>query len=98
MAKDSTKKRSSSLGLWIVAVVVILLCLFLFYKTNEANNELENKQRELTEYTMAIEKANEKTLEMEEEIRFRSTDDYIEEAARGIGLIDPNETIITPEE
>ncbi len=98
MTGKTARKKSSSLGLWIVAAVVLLLCLFLLYKTNQANKELEGKQQELIEYNNAIEEAHDKTREMEDEIRYRSTDEYIEEAARGIGLIDPNETIITPEE
>ncbi|MCR5830481.1 MAG: septum formation initiator family protein [Lachnospiraceae bacterium] len=98
MVTDPTKKKSSPLGLWIVALVVILICVFLIFKIKEVNDELESKQQQLIEYNKAIEQAQEKSLEMEEEIRFRSTDDYIEEAARDIGLIDPDETIITPEE
>ena len=98
MTGKTAGKKNSSIGLWIVAAVVLLLCLFLFYKTQQANREFEEKQQELTEVNRAINEANNKTQEMEEEIRYRSTDEYIEEAARGIGLIDPNETIISPEE
>ncbi len=98
MANKAAKKERSSLGLWIIAAVVLLLSLFLLYKTSQANEEYESKIQELTEYEQAINKAANKTQEMEEEIRYRATDEYIEEAARDIGLIDPNETIISPEE
>ncbi len=95
--KKSVKKKSS-LWLWLIAVIVGLLCILLFLKESEVDNELALKQQELNELYGAIEEANNKTLEMEEEIRYRATDEYIEEAARDIGLIDPNETIISPEE
>ncbi|MBR5368058.1 MAG: septum formation initiator family protein [Lachnospiraceae bacterium] len=98
MSETTTAKKKSSLWLWIIAAVVLMLCLFLVYKTAQANEELEAKNRELSEYIDAINAANNKTHEMEEEIRYRATDEYIEEAARDIGLIDPNETIISPEE
>ncbi|MCR5431488.1 MAG: septum formation initiator family protein [Lachnospiraceae bacterium] len=96
--KPVIKEKKSSLIIWLIAILVLLLSSILIYKTSQVNEELEEKQRELTEYNNAIQAAHEKTREMEDEIKYRSTDDYIEEAARDIGLIDPNETIIKPEE
>lgn len=98
MAEKKAQKKAFSFTLCLFTIVVILLCIILIYKSVQANEELESKEAVLAEYNNAIIEASEKSREMEEEIRYRATDDYIEEAARDIGLIDPNETIITPEE
>ena len=98
MSETTSAKKKSPLWLWIIAAVVLMLCLFLIYKTAQANEDLDAKSNELMEYVDAIDAANKKTHEMEEEIRYRATDEYIEEAARDIGLIDPDETIISPED
>lgn len=97
MSVRAKNSRASSIGLLIVTFIVLVLCIFLLFKTHEANRELEAKQEELDGLVDAITEADNKTREMEEEIRYRATDEYIEEAARDIGLIDPNETIISPE-
>ena len=69
MSETTSAKKKSPLWLWIIAAVVLMLCLFLIYKTAQANEDLDAKSNELMEYVDAIDAANKKTHEMEEEIR-----------------------------
>jgi len=94
----NVKEKKSSISLLIILIVVIMLCGFWIYKASLARDELDSKRTELAEYNRQIKEAQEKSIAMENEIRYRNTDEYIKEAARGIGLIDPDETIITPKQ
>jgi hypothetical protein len=57
---------------------------------------------ELKEQESSLEKKYQKELQLSEELKeqesYVKTDDYIEEMARKLGLLYPNEVIIKPEE
>lgn len=95
-----SKKRSGSrMGMTIIVVIVVLICILICYKTTGLSETLLRKQNELAEVNASILKAREDTVRIENEIKYRETDDYIEDKAReNLGLRYPDEIIIVPSE
>lgn len=81
-----------------ISFVVIAFCIVMgaqMIKEYNTLNELKEQERKL-------EKKYQKELQLSEELKeqeqYVKTDDYIEEMARKLGLLYPNEVIIKPEE
>lgn len=93
---DGRKKGRA--GISIIAVIVLLICLLIIYKTNEYNRKLEGLESELASVNSRIDDAEAMTENIREEIKYRETDDYIEDQAREqLGLRYPDEIILRPE-
>ena len=87
-----TKRMITGIGF-----VVILFCTILIAKTWNAHNtlkELKTQKKELTAEYNAQLKLSEELKKKEEYVQ---TDEYIEEMARKLGLVYPDEVIFKPQ-
>lgn len=90
----NSKRKSGFFGIAIIAVVALSIVALIFWKKLDLEKELEIKQQQLDGYNAQIETAHAKTAEIENEIKYRETDDYIKDEARDIfGLHESNEVI-----
>lgn len=79
-----------------LAVVVFLVCAGLKYTSlQKKNRELEAQKEQLEEL---IEEEIERAAELEDEEEYIKTIEYIEERARAIGYIYPDEIIFKKDE
>lgn len=94
------KKKKARLGTVILtAVIALVLCGLLFWGTMSSNKKIEKLDEELTVTEQQISAEERRRTEIENEIKYRQTDDYIEDEARKIfGLRDPDDTIFLPGE
>ena len=96
MATSKVKKQSR-IGLAVILVAVMLICGFVFWKTRQLNKEREELDRQLAQVQTQIEDEKRQNQTINNEIKYRQTDDYIEDQARDtFGLRDPDETIFKP--
>ncbi|MCR5629757.1 septum formation initiator family protein [Eubacterium sp.] len=93
------KRRSTSLyGLFLISAMALLIVVTLginIRKSQKTLNELESKEAKLIEQ-------KEEQLELREELEKRAvyvkTKAYVEEMAKKLGLVYPDEVIFKPEE
>jgi len=94
--KKITKKHGR-LGLAVILIVVLLICGFIFWKTMLLKDEVDALNSEERSIQEDIEKAKRDQTAITNEIKYRQTDDYIEDQARDIfGLRNADETIFLP--
>lgn len=90
-------KKQSRVGLAVILIAVMLICGFVFWKTYQLGKEREELDRQLSQVQNQIEYENKQNQTIRNEIKYRQTDDYIEDQARDtFGLRDPDETIFKP--
>ena len=95
----SRAKKSSRRAAGIIFFVVVILCLLLYVKTEGLQSVLNGKQDELASINAKIQEAEEDTDTIKNEIKYRETDDYIEDQAReSLGLRYPDEIILVPQD
>ena len=92
------KRIKSKRMILSISFVVVAFCIVMgiqMYNQYKTLNELKAQERKL-------QKKYEKELQLSEDLKEREeyvkTDSYIEEMARKLGLLYPNEVIIKPEE
>lgn len=88
----------SKVGIGLVIIVVLLLIVFVASRIITLKREVDNKQAELAKINTEISAAEEERLDIENEIRYRETDEYLEDQAKELGLRYPDEMIIVPED
>lgn len=90
-------KNSSRIGLAIILVAVMLICGFVFWKTEQLNKELDEKEYELQQIQEETSDAERENQAMLDEAKYKQTDDYVEDRARDIfGLRDEDDVIFKP--
>lgn len=90
--KRYRKKRRT--GLKLIALMVLLICGVVLYKTNGLKQELTKKEVKEEKLTVDIEGEEERTNYLEEQRAYQCTKRYIEELARTkLGLVYPDEII-----
>lgn len=95
MKRDRTSGR---IGMIIMIVSAILLIAVIGGRILKLKRQTEDQQARLSQLNTEIAKAQEEKLDIEDEIRYRETDEYIEDQAKGLGLRYPDEMIIVPED
>lgn len=93
------KKKSKKIGLsiFITASIALLMIGLLVIKTRQLGKEADKLQEEYELTNQKIETAKRERTNIENEIKYRETDDYIKEEAKNIfGLRDPDDTIFLP--
>ena len=94
-----SNKKYSKRGISIIVVIVLLIVGLIAVKTNSLRQELDKKENELTAIEKKIEKAEEETARINNEIIYRQTDEYIEDRAReDLGLRYEEEIILVPKD
>ncbi|MCR5429336.1 MAG: septum formation initiator family protein [Lachnospiraceae bacterium] len=93
------KGRSSRAAMGIIVIIVMFICVLILVKTEKLTSDLNAKNDIIKQLDASIAAANEKTKTIENEIKYRETDDYIEDQAReALGLRYPDEIILVPKE
>ncbi len=91
--------RSSRAAMGLIVIIVMFICLLIMIKTNSLSETLEAKEARLAQINLDIARAGEETKDIENEIKYRETDDFIEDQAReSLGLRYPDEIILVPKE
>lgn len=98
MGKQS--KRAGRVSIFIALAVALLIIGLLVYNIEYKGKPSANKlQEEIDSTNQKIEEAKREQINLENEIKYRETDDYIKEEAKEIfGLRDPDDTIFLPGE
>ncbi|MBO4509820.1 MAG: septum formation initiator family protein [Lachnospiraceae bacterium] len=96
MAAIKLKKRSR-VGLAVILIAVMLICGFVFWRTRELEKDKAELDNQLAQIQDQIDYENRQNQAITNEIKYRQTDDYIEDQARDtFGLRDEDETIFKP--
>lgn len=92
--RNKKKKRGGVLGTAIVAIIALVIVIMISFKIQESNKEIASKDQVLDSINSQIESAKADTAELENEVIYRETDDYlIEEINDLFGLYKPDEVI-----
>ena len=90
-------KKQSRVGLAVILVAVMLICGFVFWRTRELEKDKAELDNQLAQIQEQIDYENRQNQSINNEIKYRQTDDYIEDQARDtFGLRDEDETIFKP--
>ena len=90
---EKKKKNSGRWGLMIILIAAILICGFIIWKTMEIHDDKEAAEQVLSTIKENIEDVKRDNEHLEEEIKYRQTNDYIEDEARSkLGLVGADET------
>ena len=90
-------KKKSRIGLTVILLIVLAICGFVFWKTYKLGIERESLQGQLAQIESQTEHEKRRNLDIINEIKYRNTDDYIEDQARDMfGLRSKDETIFKP--
>lgn len=85
-------------GLRIIALMVMIICFVVLYKSTELKKEASAKVKKKAELELQIADENDRTKEIEEGKLYPGTKKYIEDVARSqLGLVYPDEIIFEPE-
>ncbi len=91
-------KKSSRVAMSLIVIIVMLMCILFFVKTENLSNDYKAKEAQLAQINSEIAASKQKTEEIRNEIKYRETDDFIEDTAReALGLRYPDEIILMPE-
>lgn len=94
--KGKSKKRKNVLNSIAVIVIMIIFVGIISYQTNSLKakrDELNAKEQKLQQN---YEEESERTSELEKQRVYVQTKEYIEEAARKLGFVYPDEIILKP--
>ena len=99
--KRYQKKKSKwrNPGVMAAAAVVLILACVLSVQTSRLQAVSEGYQRQEQQLQQELEEESKRTEELEEYQVYVQTRDYIEPVAREqLGLVNPDETVVKPEE
>ena len=89
--------RSSKAAMVIIVAIVVFICGLIYAKTDALSKKLEAKEARLAQINSEIVQAQDETRDIQNEIKYRETDDFIEDQARvALGLRYPDEIIMVP--
>lgn len=81
-----------------ISMVVIMFCGILTVQTFNAHSTLSDLKKQKKELTKEYNQQLELSKELKEKEDYVQTDEYVEEMARKLGLVYPDEVIFKPEE
>lgn len=92
------KKKSNKLGVFAIIMVSLIMIAVIFIQNNKLEKKLEKLKEEESYYAELLEKENERTAELEDKAKYVKTKAYIEETAKKLGLVYPDEIIFKPKD
>ena len=92
------KRKTNKLGVFAIVTATMVVIIAICIQNNRLEKKLEKLKAEEQHYTEILEEENERTLELEEKAKYVKTKAYIEEAAKKLGLVYPDEIIIKPKD
>ena len=81
-----------------ISFVVMAFCIVMGAQMIKKYNTLKSLQEQESKLTKQYEKELQLSEELKDQESYVKTDDYVEEMARKLGLLYPNEVIFKPEE
>ena len=94
--RRSIKKRGKNrMG---IASVVVILGIVLFYNVNQSQEEIRQLEKQEAKLQTELESQQQRRDDLEEQRVYVQTKKYIEEMAKKLGLVYPNEIIFKPNE
>ncbi len=96
---SKSKKRNDNRGMIVgISLVVIMFCAILLVQTFNAYGTLSDLKKQKKELTQEYNDQLELSDELKEKEDYVKTDEYVEEMARKMGLVYPDEVIFKPED
>lgn len=92
------KKKTNKLGVFTIIVVSMIMIVAICVQNNRLEKKLEKLKAEEQYYAELLAEENDRTLELEEKAKYVKTKAYIEETAKKLGLVYPDEIIIKPKD
>ena len=97
--RRSIKKRGKNrMGILGIASVVVILGIVLFYNVNQSQEEIRQLEKREAKLQTELESQQQRRDDLEEQRVYVQTKKYIEEMAKKLGLVYPNEIIFKPNE
>lgn len=97
--RRSIKKRGKNrMGILGIAGVVVILGIVLFYNVNQSQEEIRQLEKQEAKLQTELESQQQRRDDLEEQRVYVQTKKYIEEMAKKLGLVYPNEIIFKPNE
>lgn len=97
--RRSIKKRGKNrMGILGIASVVVILGIVLFYNVNRSQEEIRQLEKQEAKLQTELESQQQRRDDLEEQRVYVQTKKYIEEMAKKLGLVYPNEIIFKPNE
>lgn len=96
MSKKKVKKQSNKLGILGIIGVVAIMGIVLFSGINSKKDELAGLKEEESVLEDKYEKELLRAEKLEEQRVYVKTKKYVEEVAKQLGLVYPNEVIYKP--
>jgi Septum formation initiator. len=92
------KRRQRRTGLWLVAVMVLIICGIVSYKRQELNIANAQSVEKIAELKQDIAQEKDKSKELQEKKAYVQTKKYVEEMAREkLGMVYKDEIIFEAE-
>lgn len=96
---SKSRRRNDNRGMIVaISMVVIMFCGILTVQTFNAHSTLSDLKKQKKELTKEYNQQLELSKELKEKEDYVQTDEYVEEMARKLGLVYPDEVIFKPEE
>lgn len=90
------KKKTHKAAMIMIFCVVVFFCGTLYISNRSSQEELDKLNKEKDKLMSQIEEEEKRTLELEELRVYVKTMKYVEERAKQLGLVYPNEIIYKP--
>lgn len=95
---STRKNKSNKLGVFAIVTVSFVIIVAIFIQNNKLEKKLEKLKEQERYYAELLEEENERAAELEEKAKYVKTKAYIEETAKKLGLVYPDEIIFKPKE
>lgn len=90
------KKSEGKLGIVGICAVVIAFGVIMFIKTRDVREEVEDLKQQQQQLEVQLEDEEERAEQLEERKIYVQTKKYVEEVAKSLGLVYPDELIYKP--
>lgn len=91
------KKNESRLGIVGICAVVIAFGVIMFIKTRDVKEEAADLSKKQQQLEQRLEDEEERAGQLEERKIYVQTKKYVEEVAKSLGLVYPDELIYRPD-
>lgn len=91
------KKNESRLGIVGICAVVIAFGVIMFIKTRDVKEEAADLSKKQQQLEQQLEDEEERAGQLEERKIYVQTKKYVEEVAKSLGLVYPDELIYRPD-
>ncbi len=95
---STRKNKSGKLGAFAIVTVSFVIIVAIFIQNNKLEQKLEKLKEQERYYAELLEEENERSAELEEKAKYVKTKAYIEETAKKLGLVYPDEIIFKPKD